>query len=820
MNFNKCIGKSVALSYVLSALFTAICLIIILYINKIYPFGNDAYLWADSDQYISVQNYFSSLTGKNDVFYTWGNVLGGNALSQLAYYALSPFNLLLFIFHDNLMFAVHLITYSKYIASAIAFCFCLEQISSKDVIIKSLLSMSYAFMGYTVFFGWNSSWLDGVILLPLIYVGIKDLIQNRKGILYVICICLGLISNFYIGYMLCIASVLFYLLLVSLLTDKIIYGIAKTAPMYCACSLIGVGMSAVVLFPVCFALARARMQNPLKLLMDLHFNLGIQTLLTGFFTGQKNGLSDNAPLIFTGILPFVLLVLFFVNKKISKRKRIVYALALSFLIISFESSFINIIWHGTSNNVFFNYRYSFIFSFFVLIAAYESWKALPINRKECLLAVAVIVLIVVITLSALYEKLSSYTFLADIVVMVILLVFSARNDMRRLGCIAVVLAIVFCNIISNSNLYLSSYSKLSVEDYRNMKNAMDEIKKEINDDGFYRVAKDFFYSRCDALLFDYNGVTNYASTENYNNLEFVRKLGIEHDWVWGSYSENMPEGSEALLGLKYLITKSEIDKKYEKIASYGDINIYKNMNALPIVFAISERNENLFGTDNLFEMQNALWKSANNNSKDLFKKNEIRIDKTHSEKMEIDVETNGIAYLEIPEGKSISMTIECNDNRTEIENVDCAEIVKLGEFNTGDIINLTINSESVINPYKLFCYTEQRDAIIENCNYINAQNIKIEELSSSRLNISYNGSKKYMSSTIPFDEGWKVFDNGKEVEIEENWNNFLAFHLSESNEHNIIMIYQPLGFSEGAVISLISVMLFIMYVFRTKKSLT
>lgn len=65
-------------------------------------------------------------------------------------------------------------------------------------------------MGYMVFYGWNTSWMDGVILLPLMYVGIRKIIQNKNIFLYVFSLAVAVISNFYIGFMLCIGSFILY----------------------------------------------------------------------------------------------------------------------------------------------------------------------------------------------------------------------------------------------------------------------------------------------------------------------------------------------------------------------------------------------------------------------------------------------------------------------------------------------------------------------------------------------------------------------------------------------------------------------------------
>ena len=50
-----------------------------------------------------------------------------------------------------------------------------------------------------------------MILLPLIVLGIEQLINNGKGALYTGALAVLLLSNYYMGYMACIFSVLYFL---------------------------------------------------------------------------------------------------------------------------------------------------------------------------------------------------------------------------------------------------------------------------------------------------------------------------------------------------------------------------------------------------------------------------------------------------------------------------------------------------------------------------------------------------------------------------------------------------------------------------------
>ena len=50
------------------------------FLLKVYPFGGNTFLWTDSDQYLAVDSYFSTLLGKMIFF-----ILGGMYLVEMLY---------------------------------------------------------------------------------------------------------------------------------------------------------------------------------------------------------------------------------------------------------------------------------------------------------------------------------------------------------------------------------------------------------------------------------------------------------------------------------------------------------------------------------------------------------------------------------------------------------------------------------------------------------------------------------------------------------------------------------------------------------------
>ena len=199
--------------YVYVLLVTVLMVTIIFITRKIYPFGDKSLQYCDGDQYFGFLGYLqSTFFTNNNLLYSWSNVLGGNMVSTFAYYCASPFNFFIIFFKNNLMLAYHFIFGVKFVAAALCFSIMLKEIFLEaDNKIIVLFSASYPFCGYMTFYAWNQSWMDGVIVLPLILLGIWKIIKQSKPLLYMMSLAFVLFSNYYIGYMLCIASVLLFI---------------------------------------------------------------------------------------------------------------------------------------------------------------------------------------------------------------------------------------------------------------------------------------------------------------------------------------------------------------------------------------------------------------------------------------------------------------------------------------------------------------------------------------------------------------------------------------------------------------------------------
>ena len=68
-----------------------------------------------------------------------------------------------------------------------------------------------------------------------------------------------------------------------------------------------------------------------------------------------------------------------------------------------------------------------------------------------------------------------------------------------------------------------------------------------------------------------------------------------------------------------------------------------------------------------------------------------------------------------------------------------------------------------------------------------------------------------MFTSIPYDRGWRIQVDGKSVDTREIWEGLLAFPI-QSGEHQIKMVYRPVGLIAGIGISIVSIIALVVWI--------
>ena len=538
-----------------------------------------------ANQYIE---FFGALkdifNGTISPFYSFSKTLGGNLFGLITYYLVSPFNLLIGFFDKiDLPKFVLLINILKVSFSGLTSYIYFNN-TYKDSKISLAFSIVYSLMAYNIVYSQNIMWLDGVILLPLIFLGIDKLIDG-KPLLFYLSLTFSIICNYYIGYMSCIASFIYYLYQIYLVDGKINFRSVLFIIKYL---LICVLTSSVILIPSAFSLMQGKANG---MFVDLIPNqrFAIADVIARFFIGtfKNSDLLGKLPNVYISVIWVVLVSYYFYNKDIDKKeKKSTFVLLLVF-VLSILFSSINTIWHTLKNPVGFPFRYSFVFDFILLIISFKS--ILNINKIDEKFVKKFLIYSFIVTLfidKFLYDVNTFYKFFGTLGLMVLYLYYLKNRKQKSIS--VWIIFVIVCEMFINGSItvYNIKYQKENLySDFINETGSVIDFIKS-KDKSFYRIEKDYYYSSNDELLLNYSGISHFSSVYEGNTNKFLGNLGIFNRFYVTNYNGSTPV-TNSLFNIKYVLSHDSINY-YDKVLE-GSINVYNNKYNLPLIFPVNKR---------------------------------------------------------------------------------------------------------------------------------------------------------------------------------------------------------------------------------------
>ncbi len=414
--------------YALSALAPMTIMLVVWAFMGMYPFGSKSLMAVDfGQQYISFFGLLKNaiLTGDlSSLSYSFTKSLGGDMIGVLGYYLMSPFNLI-YILMPLKYFgaAVFLTIWLRYGAIGLSFAFLLikryKGLDSRKWMVP-LFSTAYALSGMLVSYQMNVIFYDAMIMLPIVIVYLEQLLDGEAPYRYSFVLGLAVLLQFYMGYMISIFVALYACFYVS--PRLMVEGDLKTKlknyipPLLQAViySIIGIGTAAVLLLPVFFNLMESKGQIGGGMTFSFAFQINPLDILAkmvigGFDTTSGWSAGPNLPNIYIGALGFLGFIFYFLSKNVSKVKKWAAGIVTLIFLTSFVNEFVSKIWHMGQNPAGFFFRFSWLFSFFMLLLAYQAVKERPVVSKWTNLGIGI-----GLALSVCYIQSKSYTFIAKV----------------------------------------------------------------------------------------------------------------------------------------------------------------------------------------------------------------------------------------------------------------------------------------------------------------------------------------------------------------------------------------------------------------------
>lgn len=539
----------------------------------VYPFGNSSLLTIDlGQQYIDFYSEYQHtlLEDPARLVYSFTKSLGGEMLGIWGYYLMSPLNVLFLLFPSYLLdFAVTLLTLIKIGLMGLASAYYLSKSFGGRSWLLVLFSISYAMMGYTIVYQLNLMWLDGIILLPLAALGVEKLLKEGKGLFYSLILALILFTNYYIGYMICLFLVLYFLFRFPTViwyseikwdfTDKLVYSLKKIG-LFAWHSVLGAGLSAFFLLPTFFSLLSSKAEYTSGS-FKWEFAYPIQEILSKFVVGAFNfdQMPSGHPNVFIGTTALLLFVLFFFNRAFLLKERL-WALALTaFFLLSMNIEALDKIWHAMQFPVWFPYRFSFVFCFFMILNGYRSALKFRSLHLKSLVISALTVLI-----AGAYIWREDFDFIEPIQIVVsVLFAFSILillylNKFTWKWILPVLFLFSLAELTTNAAITLSRLGYVNRESFTYSQYLLDEIADPITaqDKGLYRIEKTFHRSKNDSHQANYNSATHFSSTYESDMPVLFGRLGLPAGNGFSVYS-NGTLFTDALFGIKYYVSDRE-----------------------------------------------------------------------------------------------------------------------------------------------------------------------------------------------------------------------------------------------------------------------
>ena len=787
------------------------------------------------------------LHGNGSLFYTFTSGLGLNFYALSSYYLGSFLSPLVYFFDlTNMPDAVYLTTLLKFGLIGLSTYFSLNKLfQSITKPLKLGLSTSYALMSFTVSQLEIKTWLDVFILIPLIITGLQLLITEKKFLLYFTSLSILFIQNYYFGYMTALFLIFWYLCQIS--WD---FKTRKSSFLDFIITSVLAGMASLIMtLPTLFDLQKhgeklteiTKFQTESSWYLDLFAKQFI-----GSFDTTKYGA---IPMIFVGLLPFILTILFFTLKSIKFHVKLIYAIFFTFLIASFYIEVLDLFWQGMHTPNMFLHRYSWIFSTLLIYTAAE-----VLNRlKEIKIWNLLVSLFLIVTgfLATIYLK-SHYSFLTDLnilltlefLVVYSLLLLAVIKKFISVNLFAILISLfIMIEVSLNASSQIDGIAKewgfASRSAYSRDIPAMESFSTYIGNQ-FTRTEKLQTQTGNDSMKFNYNGISQFSSVRNRSASSTLDKLGFKSSGTNLNlrYANNSIL-ADSLFGIQYNISENPIDKYgFQVVYQKDNLALYENQFSLPIAFASQFVYNDVKFNEHTLDNQASFLNQLANVDFDYF--SPIPYDKTENTDDLISVtsssnEDAAIQYqIEVPENSQVYLSFTnlhfSNDKQKKVD------ILVNGEkktFTTDNVfsffnlgytkekktfnINVSFPGNSQVSFESPTFYRLDTQTLTESIQKIKEQPVTIST-SKNKVFATYDVQQDTsIFFTIPYDKGWSAYQDGKKIEIKQAQTGFMKVDVPKG-KGTITLSFIPNGFIAGAICSFTSLLLFGIYNHRRKSS--
>lgn len=824
------------------------------------------FTFASNDCYYQYVPFFTSLLNKmkngSTFFYTNTGGMGFDFYTFACYYLFSPFNILILLFkEDQILYFINFLILLKVSLCALTMSFYLKK-TFRNLSDSMLLSGSlcYALSGYVLGYQFNIMWLDGLLLFPLLILSMNELLVKNKKSHYIVLLALTIISNYMMGYMICLYLFLYFFICeFHSIKDFFIKGIR-----FALSSILSAMISCFVLIPSYLSLSEMKVVKG---------NTPEFTWIGSFFDELSSFLFLNAPNAITfdrekvnlycTIFILILTLIYFLSKKIKSKDKLKKAVLILILFISFNNELLNFIWHGFHKQSGIPNRFSFALIFLLITMAAEVLDKGPLSKKQILISGTLV--LGFIFLIAYQTDLSPIVWISSAILTVLYMLILINK--KRIPVILITLEILvmaclaFCNTGGKCSYGIytlkEDYALIKEIGYHRLKiQDLDEteekaLNKRVNKlefsdlfdfDKLITLRNDLKNygmrnSINESFIYDIPAISMFNTFCNQNLSSFYVKTGCT-----GSSNTLKMFGDNSvmdmLLGIEAtVVKKQETDSLiYTPVFETDHLRLDENQYALPLGYVIEKNvSKESLSQSNPFENMNTITQKIANEviyqtKYASYSHADCTITSKSNQSFTYETEKKAAVSYEITNLNQdfLYFYYNCSDcSSVELsQNGEIIKVLKLDKRihkiaipNNDAPLTLTFNIKSNKNGTCRFYWAEMNEeAYLQTYETLSKQTYQISEFTDGKMKgVITLDEESQLLITIPILKGWSITVDGKPSDYEAFADTYYVLNL-EKGTHEIIFTYHTPGLSLGCLISLIGIGCFLLLSYQEKKT--
>lgn len=625
----------------LAAFLIPVLLMLVVYmVCGIIPFGDNTVVTGDlKNQYLAIENYLhANFWNWRKLLYSTSVGLGIDFYPVLTYYVFSPLNLLALFFSRssmsiyfelNILISIGLSGLFSYLYLTKASFTNRPQPMKPYVAIVGAVMFSMS--SYMVLYSQCVMWLDVIMLLPLIMLGLDHLLfMKSKGWLYYLTLTLAIFSNYYMGIMILMYLFFLTLLLVGVYFRQFRQKISEYVHLFL--------LTVAAILSTAFVTIPSYMAQ--REVSQAHFTLqwGEVFPVWGFiksFTSQPE-LGIKAPILYTSIGIVFLIGLYLIDDQFSVKERIGAIVLIIYLLFSSIEQPLYMMWHMFTMPNGFPQRQSYLIVFTLIILAAKELNNYQRDwKKTLIIAITFELLLTCILISRLDNNDWQWFALNTIIIVGWTATLAGIKTNYVNG---VVLGMVCLEALISDIGIERQFDFAKNQPYQEYTVAYEQALRQVkHDKTFYRVGSNSEINMNDPMNFNYNGVSGYVSQFPTADTDLISSFGYfqKHTWFrWAEFNGGSTQGVNGILGFKYYLDfskglnqvvneyrndKSKSNPKVaqlfeSKVDSYPGVRVYRDELVMPPLIKVNKHNAiTMYSTEsNPFPFYNDAFRAVDN----------------------------------------------------------------------------------------------------------------------------------------------------------------------------------------------------------------